>query len=216
MEEIITNRKRFLSDNKMNSPTSPTKMLVNLTMQKINSQNIDWNSKIDIEQYLFANKQVIQEKKPINVSDSTQCSSNKIEKNSVSNFTKMTVAIEKEETGGDKNKQPLSGVSSHFKKSDSKAKENDSKNYEKSPTLYESKPKKTTLKRTLSNPEFNFETSKEFDQKHNIKNDETQLEKSISMKIRVLSKKGEYTELFFYFFEFFLKRRLMKIKFKRA
>jgi len=61
MEEI-GGRMRILSENQIDSPTSPTKMLVNLTLQKINSQNIDWNKQIDIEKYLFDNKQVISEK----------------------------------------------------------------------------------------------------------------------------------------------------------
>jgi len=103
-----------------------------------------------------------------------------------------------------------------LKKSVSKAQENDDKNYEKSPTFFDSKPKKTTLKRTLSNPEFNYESPREFDQKDKVENEEVRLKKSISNNIRILSRKGEYTELFFYFFEFFLKRRLMKIKSKRA
>merc|ERR1719231_610763 len=126
----------------------------------------------------------------------------------------MTDQNEKEETNENKEKQPIRGVSTKSKKIENKAEVSVDKNYEKSPTFFDSKPKKTTLKRTLSNPEFNYDTPKEFDQKDNTNPEEAQLEKSITHKLRVLSKKGEYTELFFYFFEFFLKRRLMKIKSK--
>jgi len=218
MDEIV-GRKRILSEEKIDSPTSPTKLLVNLTLQKINSQNVDWNKQIDIEKYLFDNKQVIAEKLNREASDSTQCSSIKVsKKTSVDGNYKMTLQIDKEETNEEKVKQPDSPDpdSSILKKSVSKAQETDEKNYEKSPTFFDSKPKKTTLKRTLSNPEFNYESPKEFDQKDNVVSKKEQLKESISHNIRVLSRKGEYTELFFYFFEFFLKRRLMKIKFKRA
>ena len=210
------NRRKILSQDDIDSPNTPTKMLVSQTLNKIKSCNKSWKEGVNIEEYLFENKEVIQEKTGQEILDSTQCSTTNM--NSTSYQLKIFPIIDRELcTIEDKDKLQISQVSSHFKKSERKVKEKDSNEYQKSPTLIDSNKKQfPSLKRTLSNPEFNYETTKELDQNIETKDKDLQLEKSISQTIGVLSKTGEYTELFFYFFEFFQKRRLNKIKLTKA